>query len=71
MSGIESIVEPYFQVRWDSGKTADEAFRQAKEAAASAIRRRADQVDALTFEHFADRCCHESVRPDSVRGGAA
>lgn len=70
MNIIESIVEPYFQVKWDDGKTAEVAFRQAKHTAAASLRRLADEVEALTFERFAVRCCHESVRPDSTRGGA-
>ena len=70
MSCVEAIVEPYFQAQWDHGRSAETAFMQAKRAAAAALRRRADEVESLTFAKFASRCCHESVRPDSVRGGA-
>lgn len=65
-----SFVEPYFTNKWWDGElTAAQALEQGKAAAVNVLRREIEAVEALTFEAFAQRCLHESVKQNSVRGG--
>ena len=61
-----SIIEPYFSVRLEPGRKAEDVFADAKQAAIAAFERQIRAIDAATFDGFASTHLSPDWRPDTV-----
>lgn len=63
---LTNAVRAYFDVRWEPGVTAIDAFEAGREACAQTLEKKADAIRALPYDAFAADQLHPSVEPGST-----
>lgn len=70
MSALARRMRAVFEVRWDAGVSAGDAFDAARDAIVRQLLLEVELAGEMTFHHFATNYLPPSVTPATIREGA-